>query len=153
MKRSDKNTLYFMLRVVGYAAIMVLLNVIYMHDAGEITSTGKFGENSLTEIFQEVFLFMLGIIFIFVSRRDRDLQAIANLLSLFFFMAFIREFNNQIDYWFYLVLPVLFLAGWLAFRDRKKLMPSLNTLVQIPETAYLVTGFLVTFIFSRFFEL
>ncbi len=151
MNTSDRNTLFFIGRFLIYAAIMVLLNVIFMHDAGEITSTGKFGENSLTEIFQELFLFMLGVIFLFVSRLDRKLTAISNLLSLFFFMAFIREFNNQIDYWFYLVLPVLVLAGWLAFRDRKKLMPAIHHLVEIPETAYLVTGFLVTFLFSRLF--
>lgn len=151
MYTSDRNTLYFIGRVLIYAAIMVLLNLIFMHDAREITSTGKFGENSFTEIFQELFLLLVGFIFLFVSRLDRKLAPISNLLSLFFFMAFIREFNNQIDFWFYLVLPVLLLAGWLAFRDRKKIMPAISHLIEIPETAYLVTGFLVTFLFSRLF--
>lgn len=146
-----KYVLFYIFRVIGYGLVMYLLNLVYFHDATHITATGKFGEISFTEILQEAFLFLSGLIFIFVARFDKDLTAIANLISVFFFMSFIREFNNQIDFWFYLVLPLIALFAWLFFRDRKKIFDSIHQLLRIPATAYLVTGFLITFIFSRLF--
>jgi hypothetical protein len=151
MNQSLKSLLFFTFRVLIYAAVMVLLNLIYTHDAGTVTATGKFGENSWTEILQEGFLFLLGLIFLYNVRLDRVMAPLNRLLALFFFMAFIREFNNQIDFWFYLVLPLLLLFGWLAFRDRKKLVAAAVAFVEMPVTAYFVTGFLVTFVFSRLF--
>ena len=151
MSQSAKKIIIFGIRIAIYSALMVLLNVLFMIDAGHETSTGKFGENSITEIMQELFLFLSGILFLFIGRTDRELKAISNLIALFFFMSFIREFNNQIDFWFWLVLPLFFLFGWLAIRDRNKLLPSTTMLMEIPAFAYLITGFLVTFVFSRFF--
>lgn len=151
MKESLRYSLLYLARIAVYAALMFALNAVFMYDAQHPTVTGKFGEVSGTEILQELFLFLLGIIFIFVARLDRSIAAIANLISVFFFMAFIREFNNQIDYWFYLVLPLMLLFAWLAFRDRKKLVDGFYNLLQIPSVAYLFIGFLVTFIFSRLF--
>ena len=151
MSQSAKKIIIFGIRIAIYSALMVLLNVLFMIDAGHETRTGKFGENSITEIMQELFLFLSGILFLFIGRTDRELKAISNLIALFFFMSFIREFNNQIDFWFWLVLPLFFLFGWLAIRDRNKLLPSTTMLMEIPAFAYLITGFLVTFVFSRFF--
>lgn len=151
MSQSGRKILFFLVRVIFYSGIMVLLNVFFMADAGHESVTGKFGENSITEVMQELFLLLSGIIFLAISRIDRELAAVSNLIALFFFMSFIREFNNQIDFWFYLVIPLLLLFAWLAFRDRKKLFTSVEKLIDIPAIAYFVTGFLVTFIFSRFF--
>ena len=151
MNDSVKFTLFYAARVLVYAGLLILLNAIYMYDAANPTVTGKFGEVSMTEIAQELFLFLLGVMFIYTGRIDRQLAPIANLISVFFFMAFIREFNNQIDFWFYLVLPLMLLFAWLLFRDRKKIFQSLHRFLEIPYTAYFVTGFLVTFVFSRFF--
>jgi hypothetical protein len=151
MNDSVKFTLFYAARVLVYAGLLILLNAIYMYDAANPTVTGKFGEVSMTEITQEVFLFLLGVMFIFTGRIDRQLKPIANLISVFFFMAFIREFNNQIEFWFYLVLPLIVLFAWLLFRDRKKIFSSLHRFLEIPYTAYFVIGFLVTFVFSRFF--
>ncbi len=151
MNNSVKFTLFYAARVLVYAGLLILINVIFMYDAQNPTVTGKFGEVSMTEIVQEVFLFLLGVMFIFTGRIDRQLTPIANLISVFFFMAFIREFNNQIDFWFYLVLPLMVLFAWLLFRDRKRIFPSLHRFLENPYTAYFMTGFLVTFVFSRFF--
>jgi hypothetical protein len=151
MNDSVKFTLLYVVRVLLYSVLMILLNQAFMFDAQNPTITGKFGEVSMTEILQEAFLFVLGIIFIVSGRLDKKLTPVSNLLSVFFFMAFIREFNNQIDFWFYLVLPLIFLFAWFIFRDRNKLIPSARVLLELPSVAYLVTGFLVTFVFSRFF--
>ncbi len=151
MNDSLKYLLSFTLRVILYAALMVLLYGIFMIDARVETATGKFGENSMTEIMQEIILFLLGLIFLAASRLNKGMSPVTRLISLFFFMAFIREFNNQIDFWFYLVLPLLLLFAWLAIRDRKRLMTAAHQFLEMPVTAYFVTGFLVTFIFSRLF--
>jgi hypothetical protein len=146
-----KELLFFSGRIILYALLMFLLNAIFLYDAHHVTSTGKFGENSGTEILQEIFLFLVGTVFVFLSIKDRELAPAANLIALFFFMAFIREFNNQIDYWFYLVIPLLLLLLWFGYRDRKKLLSSLHQFIRKPEIAWFVIGFLVTFVFSRLF--
>lgn len=148
---SVRFTLSYIFRIILYAGIMFLLNALYMYDAQNITSTGKFGEISATEIAQEVFLFLSGLMFIFVARRNKDLRVIAWLAALFFFMSFIREFNNFVDFWFYLVLPLALAFVWIFFRNFKYFFPSMAKLLEMPATAYLVIGFLVTFVFSRLF--
>ncbi len=151
MKDNLKFILLFSIRVVLYATLMVLLNVVFIYDASHITSTGKFGENSGTELMQEGFLFILGLLFIIIGRLDRNLTAIANLTSLFFFMAFIREFNNQISYWFYLEIPLILAFCGLLYHYRKHIIPSLEKFLKNPAIPWFVIGFLVTFVFSRFF--
>jgi len=151
MNTSLRTILLFSVRIVVYSGLMVLLNQIFLYDATHPTSTGKFGEVSATEIAQEAILFLLGLVFLATGRLNKAISPISKLISVFFFMAFIREFNNQIDFWFYLVLPLIVLFVWMIFQYRKILISSIIELLKIPETAYLVTGFLVTFVFSRFF--
>jgi hypothetical protein len=151
MSSSLKYILLFTLRVLCYVTVMVLLNVIFMHDANNITSTGKFGENSWTEKIQELFLFVTGLIFMAIGRYEKTLTSIAYLLSVFFFMALIREFNNQIPFWFYLEIPLIIIFFGLTYQNRSKLISSIHHLIESRTIAWLVIGFLVTFVFSRFF--
>jgi len=151
MNESVKYTLFFVIRVILYAFLMVLLNLAFMQDATHVTSTGKFGENSWTEILQEVFLFILGIFFIVISRNDHKLAPVSELISVFFFMACIRELNNFIDFWIYLVLPLLLLFIWLLYRHRKTIIASVHSFLGSPFISWFVIGFLVTFVFSRLF--
>ena len=151
MNASVKYILTFCLRVIFYAAMMLMLNVIFKHDANHITSTGKFGENSWTEITQEIFLFLVTLIFIATGSFNRQLAAVSYLLSVFFFAAFIREFNNQITYWFYLEIPLMILFAGLLFYYRSTLILSIQQFINNRAIPWLVTGLLVTFVFSRFF--
>lgn len=151
MSEPAKFILFFIFRVVLYAFIMVLLNMAYLHDATHLTSTGKFGENSLTEILQEIFLFMIGILFIVIGRNDHSLSPVSSLISLFFFMSLIRELSFLLDVWFYFVLLLLMIFVWLAYHTRKKLMQSLYSFIKSPFISWLVIGLLVTFLFSRLF--
>jgi hypothetical protein len=151
MKESGKIILFFTVRITLYIALMVILNFIYVHDAAHITNTGKFGENSWTEIMQESLLFITGLIFIAVGRYDRELRTVAQLASIFFFMALIREFNNQITYWPYLEIPLIVLFLGLTYSNRTKLISSVLRLLNDRALAWLVIGFLVTFVFSRLF--
>jgi hypothetical protein len=151
MKESGRIILLFTVRIMLYIALMVILNTVYVHDAAHITNTGKFGENSWTEILQEAFLFITGIVFIVIGRYDRDLNTVANLASVFFFMAFIREFNNQISFWPYLEIPLILIFLGLTYFNRNKLISSVLRFLNHRALAWLVIGFLVTFIFSRLF--
>lgn len=151
MDNSVKFTISYAARVFVYIGIMFLLNAVFMYDAQNPTVTGKFGEVSMTEITQEVFLFLSGVLFIFIGRYNRELTPISNLISIFFFMSFIREFNNSIPFWFYLVLPLMVLFFYLLYRDRKRIFNSAHKFLEIPYTAYFITGFLITFVFSRLF--
>lgn len=151
MKESYKVILFFFFRFLLYAALMVMLNLIYFHDATHITDTGKFGENSWTEILQEMVLLITGVFFLIIGRYDLKMRSIANLFAVFFFMCFIREFNNQIPFWFYLEIPLIILLGILIFMNLSKLESSILRLVDNRAVSWLVIGFLVTFVFSRFF--
>lgn len=149
---AGSKTLYgFVVRVLLYAALMVFLNVVFLYDAGHATATGKFGELSATELLQELFLLLSGLLFMVAGIRKRSLAPVTNLLALLFLMAFVREFNNQISFWFYLVIPLILLAGWLLFRDRHRLLPAASDFALRKETPWFVAGFLVTFLFSRLF--
>jgi hypothetical protein len=151
MKESYKVILFFFFRFLLYAALMVMLNLIYFHDATHITDTGKFGENSWTEILQEVFLFISGCIFLVISRYDIGLRPVSNLGAIFFFISFIRELNNFIPFWLYLEIPLFILAGVLIYFHFSKLESSILRFLHNRTIAWLVIGFLVTFVFSRFF--
>lgn len=151
MDRNIRTIALFTLRVFLYALVMILLNFAFFHDAQTITSTGKFGENSWTEILQEIFLFGLGILMLVSSRYDAVLKPLTYLMSVFFFMAFIREFNNQIPWWFYLEIPLILLFTGLLINYRKKILAAVNKLLDNRALAWLVIGFLVTFVFSRLF--
>jgi hypothetical protein len=151
MKESVKFVLLFTVRIILYAALMVILNFVYIHDAAHITSTGKFGENSWTEIMQESILFITGLIFIAIGRYDKELNTVTNLASIFFFMALIREFNNQITYWPWLEIPLIILFLGLTYYNRTKFISSILRILNHRALAWLVIGFLVTFVFSRLF--
>lgn len=151
MDRNLKTTAFFLLRVTVYALLMVMLNLAFFHDASTITSTGKFGENSFTEILQEIFLFTMGIILLITGRFNYSLKPVTMLMAVFFFMAFIREFNNQISWWFYLEVPLILLFAGLLYRFRKSITDSVYNLLTSRAIAWLVIGFLVTFVFSRLF--
>ena len=80
--------------------MLVGLTVVYNYDAVHFSGDVKITENSLTEIFQEVFVFLVAVGFFVAGRRSRELAPVLNLMALFFLISFIREFNNQLEYWF-----------------------------------------------------
>jgi hypothetical protein len=151
MSPSLRFVMWYAVRIVIYSAIMWLLNTIFLFDAGNETVTGKFGELSMTEIVQEVFLLILGVLFIFIGRLERDLKPVSVIISLFFFIALIRELNNMIDFWFYITVPLLAWFFWQIFYHFKKVIESLRKFLELHFSAYFVSGFLVSFIFSRLF--
>jgi hypothetical protein len=109
------------LRVVGYSLLMFGIAEGILFDAAHPMDEGYFGEITIPEIGQEVILFILFLFYLFLGFRWPDIQPVSNIVSLFFLISFIREFNFLIDGWIYPALLVLGIIGWLVFRDWRKL--------------------------------
>jgi hypothetical protein len=146
-----RNISFFMLRFFAYVLIMTGLNYIFEYDATHSENSIKFTENSLTEIFQAIFVFISAVGFFLVGRKDKSLTPLMNLMALIFITSFIREFNNQIDYWFYLALPFLLLFVFLLFTNFKKVIDSFARFIELKSSGIFFIGFLITYVFSRLF--
>ena len=143
--------LFIALRVVVYSLFMFGIAQAIYFDAAHPMEEGYFGEITLTEIFQEIILFILFVFYLFLGFKWRGIQPISNIVSLFFLVSFIREFNFLIDSWIYPVLVVLAIIAWLVFRDFNKIKQATVTFFSQPASAWFFSGFLITYIFSRLF--
>jgi hypothetical protein len=143
--------LFIGFRLLVYALILLGVAEGIYFDAAHPMEEGYFGELTFTEIGQELILFLMFIFFLTISRKWMEIKTIALLASLFFLASFIREFNFLVKHWIYLVLPVLALAAWILYRDRKKFSQSLQSFFRVPASGLLVSGLLITYLFSRLF--
>ncbi len=143
--------LFIAFRVIGYSLLVLLMAEVIRFDALYPMEEGFFGEISFTEILQEIILFLLIILFFFLGNKYKRVQPVANLVALFFLISFIREFNFLISGWVYPALGVMAFAGWLVVRDFKKLNPATRIFFEQPASAWLFSGILVTYVFSRLF--
>lgn len=143
--------LFVFIRLVIYTLAMFGIAEAIFFDAAHPMEQGYFGEITLTEIGQEIILFFLFLFFLFIGFKWKEIQSVSNLVSLFFLMSFIREFNFLIENWIYPVLVVLAVFIYLIFRDYKKIKRSAVEFLSIPASGWLFSGLLVTYIFSRLF--
>ena len=120
------------------------------YDAGHPIGNSYFSENTFTEIAQEIILFILFLSYLFLGFKWRKIQPISNIVSLFFLISFFREFNFLVISWIYPALIVLAILGWLVIRDFKKIKIATITFFNVPASSWFFSGFLVTYIFSRF---
>lgn len=139
------------LRVIIYSLLMFGLAEAVRFDALFPMEEGYFGEISMVEISQEIILFAMFVFYLIFGFKFREIQPVSNILSLFFLISFIREFNFLIDFWVYPALLVLAMIVWLVFRDFRKLKSATQTFFSYPASAWFFSGFLVTYIFSRLF--
>lgn len=149
MNRNDFTPLTVFIRIVVYALFVFGLAEAIRFDAMFPMEQGYFGEISRTEILQEIILFLLSFFFIILGYKYRPVQPVANLIALFLLISFIREFNFLIDWW---ELPASLVLGaffWLLFRDIKKLTVATREFFSRPASAWFLSGFLVTYVFSR----
>ena len=146
-----RNTILFLIRFFGYGFLMIGLNMIFKYDAEHAGKLARFGEDSLTEMTQEIFLFLSSGMVLFAGLKAKEYRSFTNLLACFFLASFIREFNNYLEHWFYFVSVVLVIAGYLFIRDFKKLWNSAEKILSSVASAYLLIGLITTYVFSRFF--
>ncbi len=141
--------LFIALRVVIYSLLIYGIGEAIFFDAAHPMEDGYFGEITLTEMGQELFLFILSLFYLRLGFKYRAIQPVANIVSLFFLISFIREFNFLIEPWIYPVLAVFAIIGWLVVRDYKKIKQATILFFSQPASAWFFAGFLVTYIFSR----
>ena len=146
-----RKLLFFSLRFLAYALVMAVLYLIFKYDATHFTGDVKITENSMTEIFQEIIVFMVAVGFFVSGRMSKELTPVSNLLALLFLMSFVREFNNQIDYWSYIVAPILLVFLFLFVRNFKKNLAAFEQFIDLRSSGAFFIGFLITYVFSRFF--
>jgi hypothetical protein len=143
--------IFVVLRIVIYALLLFGVAEAIFFDAAHPMEDGYFGEITLTEIGQELILFVLFVFYFVLSRKQPGIKAVSLLVSLFFLASFIREFNFLVENWLYLVLPVFTGFLWVLIKNFRKLEEQLQRFFSIPASTWLVAGVLVTFVFSRLF--
>ncbi|WP_340114741.1 hypothetical protein [Maribellus mangrovi] len=143
--------LFVVLRVLVYGALLYGMAQGIFFDAAFPQEEGYFGELTFTEITQETLLFILFVAYIFIGYRWKEIRVVSNFVSLFFLMAFIREFNFLVDKWIFPVLVVLVILVLLFIRDFKKIKQSCIEFFRNPASHWFLAGLLVTLVFSRLF--
>ena len=140
-----------LLRVILYSLIVAGVYAVIRFDAVHPMEDGYFGEISMTEILQETILFFLFLFYLFSGFKNRNIKPVTNLISLFFLISFIREFNFILEWWLYPVLLVLLIMAWFFYRDYEKLNNASAIFFRKPASSWLLAGFMITYIFSRLF--
>jgi hypothetical protein len=143
--------LFIAIRVVFYSLLMFGIAEGIYFDAAHPMEDGYFGEITFTEIGQEIILFVLFCFYMVLGFKWREIQPVSNLVSLFFLMSFIREFNFLVDKWIFPVLIVFAFLVWLFIRDFKKIKAATIQFFSISASSWFLSGFLITYIFSRLF--
>jgi hypothetical protein len=141
--------LYIAIRVIAYSLLIFGVAEGIFFDAAHPMEDGYFGEITFTEIGQEIILFILFGFYLMLGFKWKEIQPVSNLVSLFFLMSFIREFNFLVNQWIYPVLVVFAIVVWLVFRDFKKIKTATIRFFSVPASTWFMSGFLVTYIFSR----
>ncbi|WP_167613537.1 hypothetical protein [Maribellus sediminis] len=140
---------FVVLRILVYGLLLYGMAQGIYFDAIHPMEEGFFGELTFTEIGQETLLFLLFVIYIFIGYKWTEIRVTSNFVSLFFLMAFIREFNFLIDKWIYPVLMVLVIFVLLFIRDFKKIKQSCIAFFRNPAAHWFLSGLLITLVFSR----
>ena len=143
--------IFIAIRVVVYSLLMFGIAEAIFYDAGHPVGDSYFGEITFTEIGQEIILFVLFLFYLVIGFKWREIQAISNIVSLFFLVSFIREFNFLIEGWKYPALVVALIVVWLVIRDFKKIKKATIIFFSVPASSWFFSGFLITYIFSRLF--
>jgi len=141
--------LFIAIRVIVYSLLMFGIAQGIFYDAANPIGASYFSENTFTEIAQEIILFILFLVYLILGFKWRKIQPISNIVSLFFLISFIREFNFLALNWIYPALIVLAILGWLVVRDFKKIKAATIKFFSVPASSWFFSGFLVTYIFSR----
>lgn len=141
--------LFVVLRVFIYGLLFFGIAQGIYFDAVHPLEDGYFGEITFTEITQEAIFFVLFLFYLLLGYKWNEIRVASNFVSLFFLMAFIREFNFLIDKWIFPVLIVLVILVLLVIRDFRKIKQSTIAFFRIPAAHWFLSGLLVTLVFSR----
>lgn len=141
--------LFIIVRVFIYALVMFGIAEGIFFDAGHPNGESYFGEFTFVEIGQEVILFVLFVLFLILGLKWKEIKPVAIIASMFYLMSFIREFNFILDKWIYPVSVVLLVIVWVTIKKFREIKKASIVFFSIPASSWLISGFLITYIFSR----
>ena len=140
--------LFIAVRIFIYSLFMFAIAEAIMFDASNPMEGGYFGEITLTEISQEIILFILFVFYLLFGYKNKTMQPLTNIVSFFFLASFFRELNFLIK-WEYPVVAVFIVIIWLVMRDFKKIKIATIAFFSQPASGWFLAGFLMIYIFSR----
>ncbi|WP_220495476.1 hypothetical protein [Oceanospirillum sediminis] len=140
----------YILFIVGVAQLITL------EGYSELTES-RYSELSLTEKMQDLFGFISCLLFLLAARMSQELRPIAVMLAALTGMMFIRESDSFLDQnvfdgaWQTLVSIVLIVTAVYLKKQPHPIKPSIMNYARLPSAGVLLSGILVTFVFSRLF--
>lgn len=151
----SKSLLRTFAKACFFALFMALdFGAIFL-DVGNVSNT-SFGEDGYVEWFQEIQLFIAFLFLIFFLGRNKDAQPAIIFMAGCLAMAIIREYNNFfIDHvfhgaWSILVIIAGLITLYFLYKQKNNILPSFHHFTETTSYGIVLSGFFVTFIFSRF---
>ena len=144
-----RGLLYFLL-------VVVVCQLISLEGYSQLTQS-TYGEASLTEKMQIVFSGICCLLFLVTARMSQKLRPVAVILAALTGMMLIREADAFLDKnvfdgaWQAFVVVVLFATAIYLKKQPDPIKPSVDAFSRLPSAGTLMSGFLVTFVFSRLF--
>ena len=144
-------------RLGVYSVLVLIASKIFMYDAsGSLHEGQKFTEYSLTELSQEIIFLIASVFFFIAAYKFEDSRPISILFGGFTMVAFCREFDFLTDsinssFWGVtsgIVILTVFAISWKYWKNLTK---SYYEYYDSKAFAYMISGVLVTFLFSRLF--
>ncbi len=142
-------------RIILYGIVLVAVAQLISLEALQNEMAGaKYGENSLTEIMQIIFLCLTFTLFLWCGRIAPSKRSLCTLLAGFAMVACIRELDNILDKyvfdgaWQLLVVILLVTIIFLVYLQRDTLKEAIVDFLNQPSFGIIVSGFLIIFTFS-----
>ena len=144
-----RGLLYFLL-------VIVVCQLISLEGYSQLTES-TYSEASLTEKMQIVFSGICCLLFLVTAGMSQKLRPVAVILAALTGMMLIREADAFLDKnvfdgaWQTFVVFVLFATAIYLKKQPNPIKPSVEAFSRLPSAGMLMSGFLVTFVFSRLF--
>lgn len=131
-----------------FTLITLMLDVIWLEN--------NINESSMTEIEQELALFIITLIFLRLAYLYQNQRNVHILIAGFFACMLIREFDVFLDLishgsWVYIASSVAIIAVIATFRQPKLTMRQLAEYTRQPHYGFMMSGLICVLIFSRIF--
>ena len=140
-----------------YFLFVLVVSHLVAVEGYSLLTDSVYGEASLTEKMQIAFSGICCVLFLATARMSRKLRPIAVMLAALTGMMFIREADLFLDEnvfdgaWQTLVVFVLIALAIYLKKQPDPIKPSVEAFSRLPSAGVLLSGCLVTFVFSRLF--
>lgn len=141
------------IRTIAYTLILGFSVLVFMYDAKNL----NFKENSLTEIFQEIYLLIIVLVGLISLRKATRLKTWGYFLVYFAAISFVREFNNFLSAnlfegaWQTGVLIITLGSAPYFYKNLKNLLQEVKQESASSSFGVFIIGFIILMLFSRLY--